>query len=44
MGGLLILGAAVVFATNYQSVREIYLFGDVLLVRACRSSPQPHWR
>ena len=34
MGGLLILGAAVVFATNYQSVREIYLFGDVLLVQS----------
>jgi cellulose synthase/poly-beta-1,6-N-acetylglucosamine synthase-like glycosyltransferase/exo-beta-1,3-glucanase (GH17 family) len=34
MGGLLILGATIVFATNYESVREAYLFGDVLLVQS----------
>jgi len=34
MGGLLILGAAIVFATNYQAVREIYLFGNVLVVQS----------
>jgi cellulose synthase/poly-beta-1,6-N-acetylglucosamine synthase-like glycosyltransferase/exo-beta-1,3-glucanase (GH17 family) len=34
MGGLLIVGAGIVFATNYESVREIYLFGDVLVVQS----------
>jgi cellulose synthase/poly-beta-1,6-N-acetylglucosamine synthase-like glycosyltransferase/exo-beta-1,3-glucanase (GH17 family) len=34
LGGLLILGAAIVFATNDQNVREIYLFGDVLVVQS----------
>ena len=34
LAGLLILGAAIVFATNAQRVREIYLFGDVLLVQS----------
>ena len=34
MGGLLILGAAFVFATNYQDVQEVYLFGDVLIVQS----------
>src|SRR5262245_8697530 len=34
MGGLLILGAAIVFATNHEAVREIYLFGDVLIVQS----------
>jgi glucan 1,3-beta-glucosidase len=34
MGGLLIVGAAVVFATNHESVREVYLFGDVLVVQS----------
>jgi hypothetical protein len=34
MGGLLILGAAIVFATNHESVREVSLFGDVLLVQS----------
>jgi hypothetical protein len=34
MGGLLLLGAAIVFATNYERVREVYLFGDVLVVQS----------
>jgi hypothetical protein len=34
LGGLLIVGAAIVFARNDESVREIYLFGDVLLVQS----------
>jgi glucan 1,3-beta-glucosidase len=34
LGGLLILGAAIIFATNDQGVREIYLFGDVLIVQS----------
>jgi cellulose synthase/poly-beta-1,6-N-acetylglucosamine synthase-like glycosyltransferase/exo-beta-1,3-glucanase (GH17 family) len=34
MGGLLIVGAGIVFATNYESVREVYLFGDVLVVQS----------
>src|SRR5262249_53615047 len=34
MGGLLIVGAGIVFATNHESVREVYLFGDVLLVQS----------
>jgi cellulose synthase/poly-beta-1,6-N-acetylglucosamine synthase-like glycosyltransferase len=34
LGGLLIVGAAIVFATNYESVREVYLFGDVLVVQS----------
>jgi exo-beta-1,3-glucanase (GH17 family)/GT2 family glycosyltransferase len=34
MGGLLLIGAAIVFATNYESVREVYLFGDVLVIQS----------
>jgi exo-beta-1,3-glucanase (GH17 family)/GT2 family glycosyltransferase len=34
MGGLLIVGAGIVFATNYEGVREVYLFGDVLVVQS----------
>jgi cellulose synthase/poly-beta-1,6-N-acetylglucosamine synthase-like glycosyltransferase/exo-beta-1,3-glucanase (GH17 family) len=34
MGGLLIVGAIIVFATNHESVREVYLFGDVLVVQS----------
>jgi len=34
MGGLLIVGAAIVFATNHERVREVYLFGDVLVVQS----------
>jgi cellulose synthase/poly-beta-1,6-N-acetylglucosamine synthase-like glycosyltransferase/exo-beta-1,3-glucanase (GH17 family) len=34
MGSLLVLGAAIVFATNYEQVREINLFGYVLLVQS----------
>jgi cellulose synthase/poly-beta-1,6-N-acetylglucosamine synthase-like glycosyltransferase/exo-beta-1,3-glucanase (GH17 family) len=34
LGGLLLLGAAVVFATNYEQVREINLFGYVLIVQS----------
>ena len=28
------LGAAIIFATNYEQVREISLFGDVLLIQS----------
>ena len=34
MAGLLIAGAATVFATNYEQVREIDLFGWVLIVQS----------
>jgi hypothetical protein len=34
LGGLLILGGLVVFATNWERVREINLFGCVLLVQS----------
>jgi hypothetical protein len=34
LGGLLILGGFVVFATNGERVREINLFGCVLLVQS----------
>jgi cellulose synthase/poly-beta-1,6-N-acetylglucosamine synthase-like glycosyltransferase/exo-beta-1,3-glucanase (GH17 family) len=34
LGGLLVLGAIVVFATNYERVREINLFACVLLVQS----------
>jgi exo-beta-1,3-glucanase (GH17 family)/cellulose synthase/poly-beta-1,6-N-acetylglucosamine synthase-like glycosyltransferase len=34
LAGLLVLGAAIVFATNYQNVREVSLFGWVLLVQS----------
>jgi cellulose synthase/poly-beta-1,6-N-acetylglucosamine synthase-like glycosyltransferase/exo-beta-1,3-glucanase (GH17 family) len=34
LAGLLILGAAVVFATNYEQVREINLFAWVLIVQS----------
>jgi glucan 1,3-beta-glucosidase len=34
LGGLLILGAAIVFATNDERVREVTLFGDVLVVQS----------
>jgi exo-beta-1,3-glucanase (GH17 family)/glycosyltransferase involved in cell wall biosynthesis len=34
LGGLLILGGFVVFATNWERVREINLFGCVLLVQS----------
>src|SRR5712671_4915271 len=34
LGGLLILGGFVVFATNWEGVREINLFGCVLLVQS----------
>jgi len=34
LGGLLMLGAFVVFTTNWERVREINLFGSVLLVQS----------
>jgi hypothetical protein len=34
LGGLLLVGAAIIFAANDQKVREIYLFGDVLVVQS----------
>jgi hypothetical protein len=34
LGSLLVLGAAIVFTTNYEQVREINLFGDVLLIQS----------
>jgi exo-beta-1,3-glucanase (GH17 family)/glycosyltransferase involved in cell wall biosynthesis len=34
LGGLLVLGGLVVFATNWERVREINLFGCVLLVQS----------
>ena len=34
LGGLLVLGAAIVLATNYERVREVNLFGYVLLVQS----------
>jgi cellulose synthase/poly-beta-1,6-N-acetylglucosamine synthase-like glycosyltransferase/exo-beta-1,3-glucanase (GH17 family) len=34
LGGLLVLGACIVFATNYERVREINLFGWVLVVQS----------
>jgi cellulose synthase/poly-beta-1,6-N-acetylglucosamine synthase-like glycosyltransferase len=34
LGGLLALGAVIVFATNWERVREINLFGCVLLVQS----------
>jgi cellulose synthase/poly-beta-1,6-N-acetylglucosamine synthase-like glycosyltransferase len=34
LGSLLVLGATIVFATNYEQVREINLFGDVLLIQS----------
>jgi hypothetical protein len=34
LGGLLLLGAAIVFWTNYERVREINLFGWVLMVQS----------
>jgi exo-beta-1,3-glucanase (GH17 family)/GT2 family glycosyltransferase len=34
LGTLLLLGAVVVFATNYESVREVNLFGCVLIVQS----------
>jgi Glycosyl transferase family group 2 len=34
MGGLLVVGAAIVFATNHESVREVYLFGNVLIIQS----------
>ena len=34
LGGLLVVGAIVVFATNYERVREINLFAFVLLVQS----------
>ncbi len=34
MGGLLLLGGVIVFARNFEQVREINLFGDVLLVQS----------
>ncbi len=34
LGGLLLLGAAIVFQTNYERVQEINLFGYVLLVQS----------
>jgi hypothetical protein len=34
IAGLLILGAIVLYETNYKQVREIYLFAIVLLVQA----------
>jgi cellulose synthase/poly-beta-1,6-N-acetylglucosamine synthase-like glycosyltransferase/exo-beta-1,3-glucanase (GH17 family) len=34
LGGLLILGAFIVFGTNYERVREINLFGCVLVVQS----------
>jgi cellulose synthase/poly-beta-1,6-N-acetylglucosamine synthase-like glycosyltransferase/exo-beta-1,3-glucanase (GH17 family) len=34
LGGLLVLGASIVFGTNYERVREINLFGYVLVVQS----------
>jgi exo-beta-1,3-glucanase (GH17 family)/cellulose synthase/poly-beta-1,6-N-acetylglucosamine synthase-like glycosyltransferase len=34
LGSLLVLGATIIFATNYEQVREISLFGDVLLIQS----------
>jgi cellulose synthase/poly-beta-1,6-N-acetylglucosamine synthase-like glycosyltransferase/exo-beta-1,3-glucanase (GH17 family) len=34
LGGLLMLGAAIVFGTNWEQVREINLFGCVLVVQS----------
>src|SRR5262249_13633607 len=34
LGGLLLVGATIVFVTNDQSVREIRLFGAVLVVQS----------
>jgi exo-beta-1,3-glucanase (GH17 family)/cellulose synthase/poly-beta-1,6-N-acetylglucosamine synthase-like glycosyltransferase len=34
MGGLLLLGAAIVIATNYEQVREINIFAGVLIVQS----------
>jgi hypothetical protein len=34
LGGLLVLGALIVFQTNYERVQEINLFGYVLLVQS----------
>jgi cellulose synthase/poly-beta-1,6-N-acetylglucosamine synthase-like glycosyltransferase/exo-beta-1,3-glucanase (GH17 family) len=34
LGGLLVLGACIVFGTNYERVREINLFGYVLVVQS----------
>jgi exo-beta-1,3-glucanase (GH17 family)/cellulose synthase/poly-beta-1,6-N-acetylglucosamine synthase-like glycosyltransferase len=34
LGGLLVLGAVVVFATNRQQIREIYIFAAVLLIQS----------
>jgi exo-beta-1,3-glucanase (GH17 family)/cellulose synthase/poly-beta-1,6-N-acetylglucosamine synthase-like glycosyltransferase len=34
LGSLLVLGAAIVFATNYEGVREVNLFADVLLIQS----------
>jgi exo-beta-1,3-glucanase (GH17 family)/glycosyltransferase involved in cell wall biosynthesis len=34
VGGLLVLGAIVIFRTNYDQIREINLFGYVLLVQS----------
>ncbi len=34
LGGLLVLGAVIVFVQNSEQVREINLFGDVLLVQS----------
>src|SRR5262249_58761162 len=34
LGGLLALGAIIVFATNWEHVREINLFGCVLVVQS----------
>jgi hypothetical protein len=34
LAGLLVLGAAVLYATNYKEVREINIFAVVLLVQS----------
>jgi exo-beta-1,3-glucanase (GH17 family)/cellulose synthase/poly-beta-1,6-N-acetylglucosamine synthase-like glycosyltransferase len=34
LGSLLLIGAAIVFATNYERVREINLFGAILVVQS----------
>ncbi|HWX34365.1 MAG TPA: glycosyltransferase [Steroidobacteraceae bacterium] len=34
LGGLLVLGAVIVFATNWERVREINLFGCILVVQS----------
>ena len=34
MGGLLVLGAVILFRRNYEDVREINLFGAVLIVQS----------